>query len=55
MFSEMMKDIKNEVRAQKILNKELQHPMKGLMLTPIPHPDIEELNKEIGGKLNYCK
>lgn len=26
MFSELMKDIKNEVRLQKLSNKELQHP-----------------------------
>ncbi|EAS07735.2 hypothetical protein TTHERM_00497890 (macronuclear) [Tetrahymena thermophila SB210] len=55
MFSELMKDIKKEVRKQKIQNKELQHPMQGLQLNPIPHTHIIELNKNMGNQMSYCK
>ncbi|KAL4445246.1 hypothetical protein ABPG74_022059 [Tetrahymena malaccensis] len=55
MFSELMKDIKKEVRKQKIQNKELQHPMQGLQLNAIPHTHIIELNKNMGNQMSYCK
>lgn len=50
-----MKDIKREVRQQKVNNKELKHPMQGLLLNPIPHSNIVELNKNYGNQINYCK
>ncbi|KAL4496985.1 hypothetical protein ABPG72_002141 [Tetrahymena utriculariae] len=55
MFCELMKDIKKEVRKQKIQNKELQHPMQGLLLNAIPHTHIIELSKNMGNQMSYCK
>lgn len=55
MFSELIKDIRRGVSKKKVPTKDLQHPMNGLLLTAIPHQEINELNRRIQGKLADCK
>lgn len=55
MFNDLMKDIKNEVKISKVQAKELKHPMNGLLLSPVPHQSIIDINKKIAIKTNSCK